>query len=650
MLFTIGWLILVIITLMIGSFFLYVFLKDKDKRKLIFSIIFVLGIITFIYKAFNLLNIFSNVLIIQNLYHWSTIPVMTAIFLAVVESYYKSKDFQKEFKIFMIFSISSLILIFLPFQIDQFLLYYRLTIAFLVILISTYELLKLKNFQSLFFLVSMISFSIAGIANSQNEIGLAIFAYAIAYFCLGSVFSVKTEKNIPTDGIGSYFTIKKELQDTKSALAHSQKLYKSIVENTQDVILLTKPNGENSYVSPSSKNIFGYSPEELTNVTPWPLKVYPKDQKKVNEAMINGFSGSPGSNLEYRIFTKNGELRWISHSWKPISKNGKIETIVSSIKDISNLKQTQRELANRLVRLQENEKVTQKLLGDLQESVTSLKKAREQIQQKNSELEKSKKELQILNDNLESRVEERTKEVQRLLKQKDAFIDQLGHDLKHPLGPFINLIPLLKKQETNEKKIEILNVLERNVDYMKRLVIRTIKLAKLNAPSTNFNFQSINFSNFVDKIIEKNVSTFQEKDISIDTEIESDIILNADALQLEEVIENLFSNAIKYGAEHGTISISAKRYDNQHALISINDSGQGMRKEQVNDIFNEFYKTDESRHDFTSTGLGLSICKRIVEKHNGKIWAESDGLGKGTTIHFTIPLSLDSIVDKIISV
>ena len=250
MLFTIGWLILVIITLMIGSFFLYVFLKDKDKRKLIFSIIFVLGIITFIYKAFNLLNIFSNVLIIQNLYHWSTIPVMTAIFLAVVESYYKSKDFQKEFKIFIIFSISSLILIFLPFQIDQFLLYYRLTIAFLVILISTYELLKLKNFQSLFFLVSMISFSIAGIANSQNEIGLAIFAYAIAYFCLGSVFSVKTEKNIPTDGIGSYFTIKKQLQDTKSALAHSQKLYKSIVENTQDVILLTKPNGENSYVSP----------------------------------------------------------------------------------------------------------------------------------------------------------------------------------------------------------------------------------------------------------------------------------------------------------------------------------------------------------------------------------------------------------------
>ena len=63
----------------------------------------------------------------------------------------------------------------------------------------------------------------------------------------------------------------------------------------------------------------------------------------------------------------------------------------------------------------------------------------------------------------------------------------------------------------------------------------------------------------------------------------------------------------------------------------------GMSEEQLNHVFDEFYKADESRHDFTSTGLGLSICKKIIEKHQGKIWAESPGIGKGTTIYFTIP-------------
>lgn len=63
-----------------------------------------------------------------------------------------------------------------------------------------------------------------------------------------------------------------------------------------------------------------------------------------------------------------------------------------------------------------------------------------------------------------------------------------------------------------------------------------------------------------------------------------------------------------------------------------------MTSEQIKFIFDEFYKADKSRHDFDSSGLGLSICKRIIEKHKGKIWAESPGPGKGTTIFFTLPL------------
>jgi len=312
----------------------------------------------------------------------------------------------------------------------------------------------------------------------------------------------------------------------------------------------------------------------------------------------------------------------------------------SSIKDITDLKETQQKLAERVSHLRKNELATLNIMKDFQESIYSLKKARHQIDRKNAQLRESQEQLKKFNDELEQRVQERTKEVERLLKQKDAFIDQLGHDLKHPLGPFINLIPLLKRWETDEKKREILTVLERNVDYMKRLVTRTVKLAKLNAPSTTFDFQFITLTTLFQKIIEKNKTSFEKFDVDVIINIKPDIVINADPLQIEEVIENLISNSLKYGAEHGKISISAKENkEKQCVLISIKDTGRGMTSQQLNTIFDEFYKADESRHDFTSTGLGLSICKRIIEKHNGTIWAESAGIGKGTSIHFTLPLS-----------
>jgi signal transduction histidine kinase len=93
---------------------------------------------------------------------------------------------------------------------------------------------------------------------------------------------------------------------------------------------------------------------------------------------------------------------------------------------------------------------------------------------------------------------------------------------------------------------------------------------------------------------------------------------------------------MKYTNGAGTITIDAKQ-DNESVIVSMKDTGIGMSNDQINKIFSEFYKADTSRHDFDSSGLGLSICKRIVERHNGKIWAESEGLGKGSTFYFTVP-------------
>jgi signal transduction histidine kinase len=96
---------------------------------------------------------------------------------------------------------------------------------------------------------------------------------------------------------------------------------------------------------------------------------------------------------------------------------------------------------------------------------------------------------------------------------------------------------------------------------------------------------------------------------------------------------------VKYTDKKGTVTIDAKVEDNI-ITVSIRDTGIGMTREQLSQVFDEFYKADSSRHDFDSSGLGMPICKRIVERHGGSIWAESEGPGKGSTFYFTLPREL----------
>jgi len=260
--------------------------------------------------------------------------------------------------------------------------------------------------------------------------------------------------------------------------------------------------------------------------------------------------------------------------------------------------------------------------------ITDRKKAQEKIRE-------AKEKLEDLNENLEHKVKERTERINELLKQKDSFINQLGHDLKNPLGPFIQLLPILKKHINTEKDKEIVDVLERNAQYMRNLVKKTIELAKLNSSKITFNFEPVHLSEILDTVLSVNAMLFDKNDINIKNNISNDYKVYADQLRIEEVFTNLLTNAVKYTDGSGTIIIDAQPQDDK-ILISVADTGIGLTEKQIDHLFDEYYKADSSRHDFESSGLGLPICKRIIEKHDGSIWAESKGLGKGTTFYFTL--------------
>jgi signal transduction histidine kinase len=270
------------------------------------------------------------------------------------------------------------------------------------------------------------------------------------------------------------------------------------------------------------------------------------------------------------------------------------------------------------------------------ERTRELEEKTKRLEQINQDLTVAREQLHILNKNLEERVKERTKDVEKLLKQKDEFINQLGHDLKNPLGPLINLIPLLEEKENDSTKKEMLTVLHRNADYMKNLVVKTLELAVLNSPNTRFSIEFMNLFKEVNQIIGNKKILFDESKIKISNKIDHNLSIKADRLRLEELLTNIFENSVKYSQDDCRIIIDAEQ-TNDFVKISIADNGIGMTKEQIERIFDEFYKADSARHDIQNTGLGMSICKRIVEKHGGNIWVESPGPGKGTTVFFTLP-------------
>jgi len=617
------WLIPIFAVYATIAWFLNLYRKDKDKRKLMFSIVFFFASIDYI---FMLMGAYPNPnTTLSNLYLLSTIPLQMAIFLAVIETLHPIKNFDRVFNIF--FGVVSLLLIlsFLPFSVKESTHPIRIILAILTISLSFFSFVKKRNETAFLFGMSLICFTTASIGLAHDIPGLAIFSFSIAYVFLSLTF----RKASLREGIDLYFSLKKELEETKRKLRLSEERYRIIVENTSDAIITNDWNGVITYVSPSFKRLSGYDPEELIGKKPWQIRIiHPEDVKIVSSfhrmAKERGFASKP---IEFRIITKDEKIKWLSQSISAVRENGKIVMFISSYRDVTERKEMEHQLSIKVEELERAKRAYLNIMEDLKENVESLKRAREEIRRKNRELEE-------LNKNLEKIVKERTAEVEKLLRAKEELLLQISHDIKTPLTPLCTLLPIVREQVDDPKTKRLLDVCIKNANYMKKLIVDSLQLLKVE--KTDLKMENIKLRKHVEEIVENYKIDLNQKKISVDISIGDDIFVKADEIRLREIFDNLISNAIKYNKEGGEIRIGAER-ENGMVKIFVKDNGKGMTKEQLERVFDEFYKADKSGHDLSSVGVGLSICKKLVERHGGRIWAESEGPGKGSTFYFTLP-------------
>ena len=281
-------------------------------------------------------------------------------------------------------------------------------------------------------------------------------------------------------------------------------------------------------------------------------------------------------------------------------------------------------------------------------SIDTKKKAGkdERIKELEEKLNQTENKLNELNRNLEQRVIERTVEINRLLRNKSKFIDNLSHDLSTPITPLISLLPIIKEEITKPKTKELVDICIRNVEYIKRVINNSRELADITA--TDFILKKENLYEIINELKKKYDVVFKSYNTKVQNNIQQDLIVKTDKNRLLQLFDHVTSNAINSMPEGGTLTFETKNVKKDSEIfiqVSIKDTGVGLTREQTDRLFDEFYKTDDTRHKLDSTGLGLSICKQIVEKHGGKIWADSHGKGTGTTIYFTIP-SKDVVFDR----
>ena len=240
---------------------------------------------------------------------------------------------------------------------------------------------------------------------------------------------------------------------------------------------------------------------------------------------------------------------------------------------------------------------------------------------------------------LDRKAHEKTRELLSALQQKvqlqDDFVATISHELRTPLGFIKGYSTTLLRADTtwdDETKDEFLTIIDEEADRLSQLIDNILESAKLQSRSVQLNIQLLRLDALIRDVVVR-VRT-RHKSLDVELQFEETPPIPGDNVRLTQVLDNLFSNAVKY-AGGSKITVTASK-DNDFLLIVFSDQGPGIPKAYLPYIFERFYRVPGDRTS-KGSGLGLYICSQIIEAHRGKIWVESE-LNKGTTFYIQLPI------------
>ncbi|MDQ3806651.1 MAG: HAMP domain-containing histidine kinase, partial [Thermoproteota archaeon] len=219
--------------------------------------------------------------------------------------------------------------------------------------------------------------------------------------------------------------------------------------------------------------------------------------------------------------------------------------------------------------------------------------------------------------------------------QKD-FINIAAHELRTPIQPILGLTEAILSQSKDDIQKELLEVVVRNAKRLTTLIDNILDVTRIENQSMILRKEKFNLNRIILNLLEgyENQDSRKKENVKIVFSPKDDFFVEADKGRVMQVISNLMNNAIKFTLK-GTIIVTTKQEEeNNEIIVSIKDTGSGIDPEIMPRLISKFATKSQ-----TGTGLGLLVSQNIIEAHGGKIWAENNSDGKGSTFSFSLPLT-----------
>jgi signal transduction histidine kinase len=280
-----------------------------------------------------------------------------------------------------------------------------------------------------------------------------------------------------------------------------------------------------------------------------------------------------------------------------------------------------------------------------------------QLDKQKIEIQKVNKELQTSYDKLEERIEERTQELkqskelaEKHSKAKTDFLSSMSHELRTPMNAILGFSQLMREDRKNplsDFNNSRLDQILKAGDHLLHLINEVLDLTQVESGKATVSLEPINIAELTLDILNVIRPMAKKFDISLIDQITADdkTFVIADKIRLKQVLLNLISNGIKYNRKKGKVTLSLEKQGSDEINILVTDTGMGLSKEQIENIFEPFERLGANTYEIEGTGIGMTISKKLIELMNGRIKVK-DLKGKGLQVSVCFPSCEPPALDK----